>query len=395
MGKIRAKIDYLLKHNRFFHGLFYVFGSLFFKFLGLFIPIKKNRILFTAHGRLYNDSPRAIYEFLINHKEYDDYELFWGLETPNDIVIPGRAKKVKIDTLRYFALALSSKYWVTCVNIERGLKFKKKECIYLNTWHGTPIKSIGETKGRKKDNFSYISLFCTCGDYEKRIFKDAFSIKDDSFIYSGLPRNDELYSYSEKDVARLKRQIGVDPKKKVVLYAPTWRDSTDGGDSYNLKPPIDFKKWKDILGDKFVILLRLHPYTTKLLNVIFDDFVMDFSKYKNVNDLLIISDLLVSDYSAIIFDYAITEKPLICFGYDYSNYKNTRGFALDLYNEIPNGVIADEDLLLEKIKSLSSLTHDPSVKAFKEKYLEYGGSATTQCVHRLLQYDAKRTKDIK
>ena len=80
------------------------------------------------------------------------------------------------------------------------------------------------------------------------------------------------------------------------------------------------------MGDEYIFFLRTHPYTTKLMNVEFNDFLRDFSQYPNINELLIIADILISDYSSIIYDYAVLEKPLLCFGYDYDEYKKKRGF---------------------------------------------------------------------
>ena len=99
--------------------------------MGLFIPLDDKLIIFSGHSRKYNDSPKAIYEYIISHDEYKGYKYIWALENPDEVDIPGDPTKIKSDTIEYFKATLRAKYWVTCVNIERGLHFKKKKCIYF------------------------------------------------------------------------------------------------------------------------------------------------------------------------------------------------------------------------------------------------------------------------
>lgn len=380
MNGLRAKVDYILKHNVFVNKIFKVCGSSFFKLLGVFIPVEDKAILFSGHTRKYNDSPRAIYEYMINHPDYTDYHFIWALDDPS-VSIPGPADKVVPDTWKYFTTALRCKYWITCVNIERSLHFKKKNQIYLNTGHGITIKTCGnEAVGRNDYDFSYINYFCVSGDYERDIYQRSFNLNPESIIYTGLPRNDELYHISNEEVITLRQKLNIPDDKKVILYAPTWRDSVDGGKSYVIKPPMSIDKWKEKLGDDYVLLLRAHPYTSELLGVEFDDFVRDYSDYPCINDLLKVADICVSDYSAIIFDFAVMEKPIVCFGYDYDQYKAMRGFTLDLHSECPGGVLSTEDQVLERLMSIDYKLECEKSKAFKDKYIEYGGDATEKCI---------------
>lgn len=384
MGKIRSFIDYVLKHYAFLYKIYRIFFSFFFKMLGVFIPVKNNRVLFTAHGRLYNDSPKAIYEYIINNDKYNQYELIWGLENPESTIIPGRGEKVKIDSLKYFCIALSSSYWVTCVNIERGLHFKKKRTKYLNTWHGFPIKGTGDNSdGRKIEDFSQIDLFCVSGEFDREYYKKCFLLKDTSFLYSGFPRMDELYNCDLTQKDRIRRELEIPTGKKVILYAPTWRDSIDNGKTYGIKPPIDWRKWREKLSNRYVVLLRMHPYCMECYGIQYDDFVRDVSQFNKINDLLTISDLLISDYSGTIFEFAVLERPIICFGYDIDDYKKSRGLAIDLEKEIPGGVMKNEDQLLNRILGMNYEEECKRTKQLKQKYLKFGGTATQKCVEAM------------
>ena len=277
MDGIRAKLDYVLKHNMLVNKVFKLAAGTAMKAWGLITPIDEKAVLFSGHSRKYNDSPRAIYEYMISHPDYKDYKFIWALEDPEGTEIPGNCVKIKCDTPAYFKAALSSKYWITCVNIERSLKFKKKNQVYLNTWHGIPIKTIGnEAAGRKDYDFSYIDYFCISSDWEIDLYKKSFNVNQKQVLKSGLPRNDVLYNTSDEEVLQLKKKMGLPLDKKVILYAPTWRDSKDGGASYSIRPPMNLKYWEERLSDEYILLFRTHPYTNKLLGVEFNSFVRDY-----------------------------------------------------------------------------------------------------------------------
>ena len=384
MNRLRSKIDYILKHNRVFNVIFCNVASGFFRLIGLFIRVDEKSVIFSGHSRKYNDSPKAIYEYLITREDFSDYTFYWALDNPDAEIIPGKCIKIKSDTLKYFITALKCKYWIACVNIERGLKFKKKSIIYLNTWHGIPIKTVGNLAGGRKDyDFSYIDYFCVSGEYEIEIYKKSFNIISSSILKSGLPRNDTLYNTSEQEIIALKKKLGLANDKKIILYAPTWRDSNDGGTSYVIAPPIHMDKWQELLQDDYIVLFRTHPYTNKLLGISFNNFVFDYTNYPDINDLLKISDILISDYSATIFDFAVLERPILCFAYDYADYSLHRGFAMNLKEEMPGGIIETETDLLSIIQNLDYSRMTQEVRSFKKKYLQYGKAATQKCVQAL------------
>ena len=390
MTGFRARIDYILKHNTFMQKVFLSSASLALKALGLFVRTDKKMILFSGQSRKFNDSPRYIYEYIKSHREFDDYKCVWVLEKTDSTEIEG-CEIVKADTFKYFITTLKAKYWVTCVNIERGLRYKKRSTVYLNTWHGIPIKTIGnDAKGRKDYNFSHIDYFCVSGEYEKEIYQRAFLLPSTHLIETGMPRNDSLYRTSQSEIEEIKKRLGLPLDKKIILYAPTWRDSKDGGRSYEIKPPINMSLWEEQLKNEYVFLLRTHPYTNKLMGVSFNDFVRDFSGYHSINDLMKVSDILVSDYSATIFDYSILERPIICFAYDYEEYKKERGLVMSLEDEMPGGVDFSERDVLKRILNMDYDGECELVKKFKNKYIVYGGSATKKCVEALFKENVRK-----
>lgn len=384
MKRLRAKLDYILKHNIVINKFFKFSASTLIRFMGLFVKVDDKSILFSAHGRKYNDSPKAIYEYLLIHPEYCEYKFYWAIEEGCNSEIPGEYISIKPDTIKYFYTALKCKYWVTCVNIERGLKFKRRKTIYMNTWHGIPIKTVGnEAVGRKDYDFSHVDYFCISGEYEVDLYKRSFNVETNQLIKCGMPRNDELYNTTGYQIVELKKKLGLPLEKKILLYVPTWRDSKDGGKSYQIKPPMDLILWEKVLGNDYVLLFRAHPYTNELLGVDFNDFVRDFTDYPNINDLMKVSDILISDYSATIFDYSILERPIICFAYDLVEYSNERGFAMNISAEMPGGVSLTEKEVIKRIVGCDLEEECNAVRKFKQKYIEYGGNATEACVDKM------------
>jgi CDP-glycerol glycerophosphotransferase len=387
MHGFRARLDYLLKHNYAFYRFFNAAVSQTMRMIGWFVPMDKKMILFSAHSRKYNDSPKAIYEYMIAHPQYADYKYVWALEDPDHVDIPGPAKIIKSDTPQYFITSLKAKYWVTCVNIERGLHYKKKGCKYLNTWHGCSINHIGnDVPGRNDFDFRAVDYMCYESDYHKEILKRAFNVREEAMIPTGLPRNDVLYQTNPEEVLQLKKKLGLPLDKKLILYAPTWRDSTDNGQTYAIKPPIDVDYWQKELQDEFVVLLRTHAYTNKLLGIAFNDFIRDFTSYPDINHLFKVSDILISDYSSCIPDFSILERPIVCFAYDYEEYKETRGLYLDFEKAMPSGVKRTEQEVIAQIKSMDYEEEcRKSKEMIKDRITNIGGHATEICVQKMFE----------
>lgn len=387
MAGLRERVDYIVKHSYFAYQVFNKTLSSLMRIWGLFVKQDQTMVLFSAHTRKYNDSPKVLYEYMIAHPDiYGGYKCVWALDDINT-PIPGYAKVIKTDTLRYFYYTLKAKYWITCVNIERGLHYKKSSCRFLNTWHGAPVKHGGNDAGGRKDyDFRAVDYFCYASEFEKEIQKKSLGVREEAMIPTGLPRNDELYRTTAEEIVSIKNRLGIPLNKKVIIYAPTWRDSTNGGVSYDLKPPVNISKWEKALGNDYVLLMRTHQYTNKLLGVEFNDFCRDFCTYPNVNDLLKVSDIMISDYSAIIADYAILERPIICFAYDYEWFKDTRGLYLDYNVDIPSGIIRTEDDVLEYILTMDYEEECEKTQCIlKNKLAKYGGHATEMCLDKLFE----------
>lgn len=388
MSKIKNKITYILKNNEPLLTTLSKTASFLLRGLGKLLPINPNQLLISANSLGYNDSPRVIFEEIMTRKELDQLEIVWALKDANLLPIEYRdkVKVVKPDTIRYFMTALKSKFWLTSVNIERGLHFKKDETIFLNTWHGIPIKKVGNAvKNRADFYWKKTNYVCYSNEEEKEVFIRDFKADKNSMVASGLPRNDELYAVDNDKVAKIKSKLNLDVDKKIIIYAPTWRDSEDLGKNYKLDIPIDWKLWESELSEDYIVLVRAHPYITDVMGIQFNDFLRDFNDHGSINELLIASDILISDYSSVIYDYSILERPIICFAYDYDEYKESRGVYFDLKKEMGSGFVENEIDLISKIKTMDYDFESKESKLLKEKRVTYGGNATNTCIDLLFK----------
>ena len=385
MHGFRARLDYWLKHNILLFKIFKTTVSFCMRVIGLFVPIDKKMILFSAHSRKYNDSPKAIYEYMINRPQYAGYKYVWALEDPDHVGLPGPAIKIKSDTFKYFVTSMKAKYWVTCVNIERGLHYKKKSQLYLNTWHGCSINHCGNAvPGAYDFCLSDVDFMCYESEYHKEIQIRDFLVREEAVFPAGLPRNDTLYTTTSDEIVRIKKELGLPLDKKIIMYAPTWRDSTDNGRTCSITPPIHVDYWQKELQDDYVVILRTHAYTNKLLGIQFNDFIRDFTSYPQINDLFKVADILISDYSSCIADFSILERPIICFAYDYEEYCRVRGLYLDMEKDMPSGVKRTEQEVIAQIKSMNYDEECKKTKEMiKERITNYGGHATEICVQKM------------
>lgn len=368
-------------------------------------------------GRKYVDSPRAIYEYMLNNKRFKDYKFVWFFKEPEEYSFLEKnnntivAKYGSADYYKYYSMA---GYWITNSRIGYLLK-KKKNQYYIQCWHGTPLKKLGfdiEVKGGnamnslqdirdkyEKDakNYDYMvspSSFVT----EK--YKSAFNLSNCNpnvkIIEKGYPRNDFLNTYNQKDIDRIKKDLNIPKNKKVILYAPTWRDNQHvSGVGYTYKTEVDFDYLKKELSKDYILLFRAHYFVASSFN--FDKykgFIYNVSEYNNINDLYIISDLLITDYSSVFFDYSILKRPIIFYMYDLEEYKhNLRDFYIDL-NDLPGPIVEKEKDLVESIKNSKNFSYDNKYKKFNKKftYLE-DGNASARVVNEIFVEDKKNEQE--
>ena len=360
----------------------------------LIIPKHKKQMLFASFGgRNFNDSPKAIYDEICRRDEFKDWILVWAFVNPESIDIP-RGKKIKMDSPSFFKALLQSRVWISNSGMDRDILLNLKNVIKVETWHGTPLKKIcGDEHqnimggNRKiKEILDNKTIRCAQSEFDQHLFQRLFHATKESILLCDLPRNDDLLNYSTKKINSIRANLNISNGKKVVLYAPTYREYLWDGNGNNLiAPPIHLKVWKEILGSDYVLLFRAHYAVGTALNIKTDDFVIDVSSYPNLNDLYAVSDMMISDYSSCFFDYSILDRPMFCFAYDLEEYEEKRGLYFDLNKVLPCKVHSNEDSLLEDIVNTDFSEASNRTRVFHNIYAPYAGHATKIIVNKIIK----------
>ncbi len=374
---MKNKIINLVKNNNSIYKIYSYTFNFFLLLMKIFIKVKDNIILINSFGgKKYDDSPRVIFEYMKTQEKYKKYKIYWAFQNPNEFEVDG-AEKIKSDTLKYFIIALKSKYWITNSSLERGLKFKNKKTIYINTWHGTPIKKLGKDMPTNNFDFKTSSsdIMYAQSDYEVKIISHAFDIPIEKFALVGLPRNDELFNVKNEEIIQIKNKLKIPLDKKAILYAPTFREYNRDINGCIIAPPIDIEKWKSKLSDEYIVIFRAHYEINNVLGIKSDDFIYNLSDYNNLNELMKISDILISDYSSIIIDYSILKRPIYSYAYDLEEYEEKRGLYIDISKELPNGICKTEDELIEQIINCNFEEQKEKTEKFSKKYVQNDGNA--------------------
>jgi len=341
----------------------------------------------TFNGRNYGCSPKAIYEKMITMNEFKDYKFVWSFNNPSkhEVKKDKRLIIVKHNSKDYFKYLSISKYWIVNSIVEERVK-KKKEQIYVQCWHGTPLKrlrydievdgailnTISEIRRRNDIDAARFDYFLSPSKFCTKVFTSAFNLKalgkSDILIEEGYPRNDSLFHFTEKDVTKLKKKFGIKGNKKVILYAPTFRDNQHtSGVGYTYELGIDFDSLKEKFGKDYVILFRAHYFIAKSIDLSkYDGFVIDASDFDDVNELYMVSDIIMTDYSSVFFDFANLKRPMLFYMYDLDLYKGKlRDFYIDL-KELPGPITETQEDLEKSLENISNYE-----KEYKEKYKKF------------------------
>lgn len=345
-------------------------------------PINEKCIVFESlWGRSYSCNPAAFYEYIIeNHPEYECVWFFNDVSTP----IKGNAKKVERKSEEYYHYLATAKYFIYNANFPVSF-VKRRGQVIVQTMHGTPFKTFGldvrEELPTEKEEFRVIKramiwdYIVAQGEFTKNMVWQWFRY-DNAVLQTGYPRTDSLYAENaadsdaaERDAAALKESLGIPAGKKVMLYAPTWRDM----DRFDMM--LDLDKLRETVGDEYAILVRPHYFVAEFYKVPEDgSFVFDGGRVGKIEDLFPITDILITDYSSVMFDFVLTGKPMIFFAYDLDEYtKETRGGYFDISVEAPGTIAKTTEEVAEAVQSIDrhfELNGD-RIEGFCAKYLTY------------------------
>lgn len=340
----------------------------FVRLLALFVKVDSKTVLFASFGgKSYSDNPRYLFEYMCHDKNFNDYNFVWAFKTPFNM---DGAETVKFNSLKYFYWLCKAKYWIFNSKMA-PYYYKKSSQIYLQTWHGTPLKRLGhdiENNGSTyyRSHQSYAQMvkgydsdrehwdyLVSPNAFSTQAFSSAFSMPQENILELGYPRVDCLVNTGNTTIVGLKKRYGIPLDKKVVLYAPTWRDNSFELGGYTFELKVDFNRWKTYLSEDYVVLFKPHYLISNHYQVPkgLTDFVFVMDANADINDAYLMSDILVTDYSSVFFDYGVLNRPIYFYMYDFDEYENElRGFYLNVPEDLPNDIDKTEEGLLEKIK---------------------------------------------
>lgn len=348
------------------------FTRRFYKIFNFFIPfikIKQNKIFFDNFiGSGYGGNPKYIAELL--HIKHSECELVfvYDKEKCTPVMFPSFVKTVPIYSLAHLMALASSKVWIIDYRPLVHIR-KRKNQFYIQTWHAT----IGTKKSEKDAENTLPKTYiknaiadskqidvCIAGSEQMFDFHRRAFWYDGEILKSGCPHSDILFNATQQ--TEIKKQLGF-ANKKICMYAPTFRNSKSI-DIYNLDYDRLKKNLEKLFSGDWIILLRLHPNISDVDISTFPNFVFNLSKYNDVQELLCASDILITDYSSIIYDFMLTERPGFIFATDFNDYEKERGFLIDLKNT-PFPIAETNEELEKKLSEFDFNSYLQKVEKFK------------------------------
>ncbi|MFT8871477.1 MAG: CDP-glycerol glycerophosphotransferase family protein [Sporolactobacillus sp.] len=378
-----------------------------FRLLGR-LPAKKQLVVFESFfGRQYSCNPRAIYEYM--HQHCPQYQLVWSADPAHEDLFRSHGVPfVRRFSVKWLLAMTRAGYWVTNVRLPLWM-VKPAHTVYLQTWHGTPLKKLaldmeevhmpGTNTEKYKSNFLAESArwdyLISPNAYSSAIFARAFGFHG-TMLETGYPRNDYLHHAGQDEELRLKKQLDLPLDKKIILYAPTWRDNQFyGRGRYKFELDLDLEQLSHELGDDYVLLLRMHYLVAEQLDLTeFEGFAYDFSAHEDIRELYLLADVLITDYSSVFFDYANLRRPIIFFTYDLEEYRDTlRGFYFDFEHQAPGPLVMTTSELICAVRNVAA-AHFPVPAHFDEFYDRFcsmeDGHAADRVVRRVFEDDGGR-----
>lgn len=355
----------------------------------------KNRVNFIAFGgRQYSDSPRRISELLL--ETHPEIQQVWAFEQPEKFAFL-REKgiiTVKYKSLKYLYYVMTSKVYVDNAEFWSALKFRPNQMV-LETWHGGgAYKRIGSDRldinaleqKHAVEKMNKITLFLSSSrSFTNFVIRGAYQYHG-AVLECGLPRNDSLLHPDPRISQNVRASLAVPEDAKILLYAPTFRNSHSLA-FYD----VDFSRVKAALetrfGGKWVILLRMHYYLThQITQIARQDFVYDCTHYPDMQELLLSSDVLMTDYSSSMWDFSLMNRPCFLYATDLAAYQGERDFYTPI-DSWPFPMATNNDELQNAILDFDAEQYAQNVR---EHHTQLGscesGNATAQAAQRIMSF---------
>ncbi|MBG0827867.1 bifunctional glycosyltransferase family 2 protein/CDP-glycerol:glycerophosphate glycerophosphotransferase [Planomonospora sp. ID67723] len=351
-------------------------------------PLRQAVLFDSYSGRRFSDNPRAVYEEL--RRRGSALEFLWVVRD-GQVELPPDVTPVRFHGREHYEALARCRYVVTNTHLPSWFERRQGQTV-LQTWHGSVAKRIGfdteevslaapELRRRLARKIEQWDYLLSPGPWCTPILTSAFRFRG-TVLEAGHPRNDVLVRPGGEELAeRVRERLGLPPGRKAVLYAPTRRgDALDGRSRVRSGLRLDFDRMRERLGSDHVLLVRRHPDTADAVSRADGEFVLDVSAYPDVRELYLAADVLVTDYSSAMADFAVTGRPILLYAYDLEHYRGEgRAFYLDLEAEAPGPLLRTTDEVIEALRGLDAVAAEYAERyaAFTARHcpLDDGGAA--------------------
>lgn len=352
-------------------------------------PLLEKTIVWTAYwgkNNKFGSNPGALYEYFITiHPDYQNIIVMEDAICDYSELYPD-AKIISFNTKEYWYYMARAKYFINDVNFEEYAREKRSGQIEIQTMHGTPLKTMGfdvpsewtdksyNAYQRRNNSWDYLIV---PSDYVAEIATKAYRVNP-KLLKTGYPRNDKLLELNKHtDVKLLKEKLNLPQNKKIVLYSPTWRKKgeTDINDYLNIE-----SMYKAIPEDT-LILIKPHPFESWTnLDGKYQDKLKYAPENASIENLYVISEAVITDYSSVMFDFALLNKPMIFYAFDYQNYIDNRGLNIELDKIAPGPFIQKQSELEFWISNFATIQHKykKEIDSFKQRFCQYDDGHASQ-----------------
>ncbi len=356
-------------------------------------PVKQNRVVFCSYyGRGYSDSPKAICEVL--RQSGEDLDLIWLCkDEAAEKSLPEGVRPVPVKGMKKIQALASAKVWVD--NCRKYENMKRKNQVYLQTWHGFALKKLEKDAESSlepeylqacKTDSAQCDLIVTGSGFMEKRYREAFWYSG-PVLKTGTPRNDIFYQNHATLHAKVCQAFGLPEDRKLALYAPTFRDDHSTG-AYGLDAAMVRRKCEENFKGEWTVLIRLHSNVAAQSDGLFaydGDRLVDATAYPDMQELLCAAGLLITDYSSSMFDYALTGKPIVQFATDIEAYQKDRDFYIPL-DQLPFPLARSNAELERILTDLQPLWTSPAWAEFaRENEFCEDGQASVRCAAIILQ----------
>lgn len=357
------------------------------------LPLKDRVSFISFSGRQYSDSPRRISEMLA--ALHPEIEQVWAFNEPEKFAFLKEKgiRVVKYKSLEYLYYVMTSRVYVDNAEFWSALKFRPEQMV-LQTWHGGgAYKKVGGHRidvneleqQHAVEKMNKITLFLSSSRaFTEYVIRGAYQYRGE-VLECGLPRNDDLLHPAPAAAAKARKVLGIPTDAKVLLYAPTFRNSHTL-DLYD----VDFSRLKEALekrfGGQWVIVLRMHYYLAHKAMSVGAPWLYNATAYPDMQELLLASDALLTDYSSCMWDFSLMHHPCFLYARDIAAYQGERDFYTPI-ESWPFPLASSNDELVQNIESFVENAYHAAVdRHHADLGSTESGTAARQCVERIVEF---------